>query len=81
MLIPTQVLASRERAVIQFPFLSHLGSGKMAVEGKGSFTCALHTHAAWQTQILASQPKNMALSALWEDRPDGEMLSTMGPGS
>lgn len=53
----------------------------MAVEGKGSFTCALHARAAWQTQILASQPKNMALSALWEDRPDEEMLSTMGPGS
>lgn len=53
----------------------------MAVEGKGSFTYALpalmHAHA----QILASQPKNMALGALWADRPDVEMLSTMGPGS
>lgn len=50
----------------------------MAVERKGALPALMHAHAAWQTQILASQPKNMALCA---DRPDVEMLSTMRPDS
>lgn len=81
LLILTLVLASRERVATQFPFLSQLHSGKMAVEGKGAFQALMHAHAAWQTQILASQPKNVVLGALCAGRPDVQMLSTMGPGS
>lgn len=50
-------LASRERVAIQYPFLSHLLSGKMAVEGKGALPALTHAHAAWQTQILGPSPK------------------------
>lgn len=81
LLIPTLVLASRERVAIQFPFLSQLHSGKMAVQGKGALPALRYAHAAWQTQILASQPKNMVLGSLCADRPDVQVLSTMGPGS
>lgn len=71
-LTPTRVPASREGAVIRSPSLSRLASGKMAAERKGSFTHGLpalvHAHAAGQTQILASHPKNAALGALCADR-------------
>lgn len=65
LLIPTLVLESRERVAIQFPFLSQLHSGKMAVEGKDVLPLLMLAHAARQTQILPSQPKNMALGALF----------------